>query len=168
MQPNAQREDNSPKSSSEDLFCKVLSIDSSPCSSLGRRAPVLNSHSHAAASRREPSWETVHKTWPRLLGQNAVFSRSMNTPPYPTAIAALAGTALLCSGSTATQGRTQNRSAALPIFLLSKCRDNGLIGDPPSDVRYTYGHGFAMLFLSQVLGEEGFMEPPPGFSGRIE
>ena len=31
---------------------------------------------------------------------------------------------------------------------------NGLIGDPTQDDRYTYGHGFAMLFLSQVLGEE--------------
>ena len=31
---------------------------------------------------------------------------------------------------------------------------NGLIGDPLHDDRYTYGHGFSMLFLSQVLGEE--------------
>ena len=29
-----------------------------------------------------------------------------------------------------------------------------MIGDPASDNRYTYGHGFSMLFLSQVLGEE--------------
>ncbi|MCA9168429.1 MAG: hypothetical protein KDB23_12205 [Planctomycetales bacterium] len=33
-------------------------------------------------------------------------------------------------------------------------RPNGLIGDPQRDNRYTYGHGFSMLFLSQVLGEE--------------
>ena len=37
---------------------------------------------------------------------------------------------------------------------MSKARRNGLIGDPKRDNRYTYGHGFAMLFLSQVLGEE--------------
>jgi hypothetical protein len=37
---------------------------------------------------------------------------------------------------------------------MSKSRSNGLIGDPTLDNRYTYGHGFAMLFLSQVLGEE--------------
>ncbi|MEZ6106394.1 MAG: hypothetical protein R3B96_09845 [Pirellulaceae bacterium] len=37
--------------------------------------------------------------------------------------------------------------------MLSKVRDNGLIGDQ-SDNHYTYGHGFSMLFLSQVLGEE--------------
>jgi hypothetical protein len=33
-------------------------------------------------------------------------------------------------------------------------RSNGLIGDPLTDNRYTYGHGFSMLYLSQVLGEE--------------
>ncbi len=37
---------------------------------------------------------------------------------------------------------------------MTKVRGNGLIGDPVTDNRYTYGHGFAMLFLSQVLGEE--------------
>jgi hypothetical protein len=39
-------------------------------------------------------------------------------------------------------------------YLVSKSRTNGLIGDPLTDNRYTYGHGFSMLFLSQVLGEE--------------
>ena len=37
---------------------------------------------------------------------------------------------------------------------MTKSRGNGLIGDPQSDHQYTYGHGFSMLFLSQVLGEE--------------
>ena len=37
---------------------------------------------------------------------------------------------------------------------MTKVRSNGLIGDPVTDNRYTYGHGFSMLFLSQVLGEE--------------
>ena len=35
-----------------------------------------------------------------------------------------------------------------------RSRSNGLIGDPGRDDRYTYGHGYSMLFLSQVLGEE--------------
>ena len=39
-------------------------------------------------------------------------------------------------------------------YLVNRSRTNGLIGDPTRDDRYTYGHGFAMLFLSQVLGEE--------------
>ncbi len=73
---------------------------------------------------------------------------------YPTAIAALGGIALLCSGSTTTQGPYAKNIRPTVDYLLSKCRRNGLIGDPKRDNRYTYGHGFAMLFLSQVLGEE--------------
>ena len=71
-------------------------------------------------------------------------------------MAALAGTALICSGSTTTQGPYSKQIARCTDFLISKCRPNGLIGDPNSDNRYTYGHGFAMLMLSQVLGEEGY------------
>ncbi|MDG2380139.1 MAG: terpene cyclase/mutase family protein [Pirellulaceae bacterium] len=73
---------------------------------------------------------------------------------YPTAMTALAGTALLCSGSTTTQGPYARNIRRAVDFLIGKVRDNGLIGDPQRDNRYTYGHGFSMLFLSQVLGEE--------------
>ncbi|QEG24409.1 prenyltransferase/squalene oxidase repeat-containing protein [Mariniblastus fucicola] len=72
---------------------------------------------------------------------------------HQTAITSLAGTALICSGSTTTQGPYAKAIRYCVDFLLSKCRRNGLIG-ATSEQRYTYGHGFAMLFLSQVLGEE--------------
>jgi hypothetical protein len=39
-------------------------------------------------------------------------------------------------------------------YIVRQSRPNGLIGDPLRDDRYTYGHGFSMLFLSQVLGDE--------------
>lgn len=73
---------------------------------------------------------------------------------YPTAMAALGGLALICSGSTTTQGPYAKNIRRTVDYLLSKCRRNGLIGDPKRDNRYTYGHGFAMLFLSQIIGEE--------------
>lgn len=73
---------------------------------------------------------------------------------YPTAMTALAGTALLCSGSTTTQGPYAKNIRRAVDYLSAQARDNGLIGDPVLDNRYTYGHGFSMLFLSQVLGEE--------------
>ena len=73
---------------------------------------------------------------------------------YPTAMTALAGTALLCSGSTTTQGPYASQIRRAVDYLMTKARGNGLIGDPQRDNRYTYGHGFSMLFLSQVLGEE--------------
>ena len=73
---------------------------------------------------------------------------------YPTAMTALAGMALSCEGSTTTQGKYQDSIRKAVGYLLSRSRTNGLIGDPNRDDRYTYGHGFSMLFLSQVLGEE--------------
>ncbi|MEN6449729.1 MAG: prenyltransferase/squalene oxidase repeat-containing protein [Thermoguttaceae bacterium] len=73
---------------------------------------------------------------------------------YPTPMTALAGMAMLCEGSTTTQGKYAPNIRNAVTYLVGRSRGNGLIGDPARDDRYTYGHGFAMLFLSQVLGEE--------------
>ncbi len=77
-----------------------------------------------------------------------------NNDFYPTPMTALAGTALLCEGSTTTQGKYALNISKAVDYLVSHSRSNGLIGDPTRDDKYTYGHGYAMLFLSQVLGEE--------------
>ncbi len=77
-----------------------------------------------------------------------------NEGRYPTAMTALAGMALLSEGSTTTQGKYSKNIRRAVDYLLSRSRANGLIGDPARDDRYTYGHGYSMLFLSQVLGEE--------------
>jgi hypothetical protein len=79
---------------------------------------------------------------------------SANEGRYPTAMTALAGMALLCEGSTTTQGKYAKNIRLAVDYLVSRSRPNGLIGDPGRDDRYTYGHGYSMLFLSQVLGEE--------------
>ena len=67
---------------------------------------------------------------------------------YPTAMSAMAGIALLCEGSTTTQGKYAPNIRAVVDYLLARSRSNGLIGDPYQDDRYIYGHGFSMLFLS--------------------
>jgi len=77
-----------------------------------------------------------------------------NNGQYPTAMTGLAGMALLAEGSTTTQGKYARNISLAVDYLVARSRANGLIGDPLKDNRYTYGHGFAMLFLSQVLGEE--------------
>ena len=77
-----------------------------------------------------------------------------NENRYPVAMTALAGTALIMEGSTTTQGRRAETVRRAVDYLVARARPNGLIGDPKNDDRYTYGHGFAMLFLSQLLGEE--------------
>ncbi len=79
---------------------------------------------------------------------------SANEGRYPTAMTALSGVALLCEGSTTTQGKYSTNIQQAVDYLVRRSNPNGLIGDPRTDDRYTYGHGFSMLFLSQVLGEE--------------
>jgi len=81
-------------------------------------------------------------------------SWTANENRYPTAMTALAGTAMLMEGSTPMQGRYAEPIRRAVDYLVSRARPNGLIGDPKNDDRYTYGHGFSMLFLSQLLGEE--------------
>jgi hypothetical protein len=99
--------------------------------------------------------QVVSKGLDWLAGrQSRRGSWAANEGRYPTAMTALAGTALLMEGSTTTQGRYAEPVRQAVDYLVGRTRPNGLIGDPKNDDRYTYGHGFAMLFLSQVLGEE--------------
>ncbi len=111
----------------------------------------------SSTARSNPRWAQATRAGLDWLAANQ-SSRGQwsNTQPFPVALAALAGTALVGSGSTTTQGPYRKQITKVADFLISKCRDNGLIGDPASDNRYTYGHGFSMLLLSQILGEEGY------------
>ena len=76
---------------------------------------------------------------------------------YPVAMTALAGLALLCEGSTPTQGRYSKNIEDAVEWLLSRVQPNGLIANiqnAEEQQRYMYGHGYALMFLSQVFGEE--------------
>lgn len=110
----------------------------------------------AEAAKRDPKWESaIEKGLKWVVRTQSSLGHWTAQGSYPTAMTALAGTALIASGSTTTQGPHAKSVRKAVDFLLSKLRKNGLIGDPmDQDQRYTYGHGFAMLFLSQVLGEE--------------
>ena len=112
----------------------------------------------AADDDRDPRWHEATIKGLDWLSRTQSSRGQWNTNVYPTAMAALAGTALIASGSTTTQGPYAKEIARTADYLITKSRDNGLIGDPQTDARYTYGHGFAMLFLSQVLGEEGLLD----------
>lgn len=115
-------------------------------------------HSATAQDDRENRWDESIEKGLKWLSRNQSSRGQWNTQVYPTALAALAGTALIGSGSTTTQGPYAKEIARCSDYLISKSRSNGLIGDPQTDQRYTYGHGFAMLFMSQVLGEEGLLD----------
>ena len=110
----------------------------------------------AGAGMKEPKVERAVSRGLDWLAntQSRVGHWSANEGRYPTAMTALAGTAMLAEGSTTTQGKYSANIRKAVDYLTSRSRANGLIGDPRSDDRYTYGHGYSMLFLSQVLGEE--------------
>lgn len=76
---------------------------------------------------------------------------------YPTSMTALAGMALLMEGSTLREGKYSDQLVKAVNWLMARCQPNGLIGNPnnPTEAsRYIYGHGFGMLFLASVYGEE--------------
>src|SRR5262249_14402460 len=74
---------------------------------------------------------------------------------------AMAGMALLMEGSTVRDGKYAERISKAADWLMDRAQRNGLIGNPnnPTEAgRYMYGHGFGLLFLSQVYGEGGDAE----------
>lgn len=76
-----------------------------------------------------------------------------NGGQYRVAMTALAANALACEGSTTTRGKYAKNIRAAVDYLLEMSQANGLIGYR-NDYHYMYGHGYSMLFLSQVFGEE--------------
>jgi squalene cyclase len=106
------------------------------------------------AAVQNPKWRTGIDRGLNWIASTQSSLGHWTAGSYPTAMTALAGTALLASGSTTTCGPYARNVRRAVDYLTTKSRQNGLIGDPMTDNRYTYGHGFSMLFLSQILGEE--------------
>ena len=74
---------------------------------------------------------------------------------YPTAMTALAGTALLATGSTSTRGPYSKTISKATDFLMKTSQRNGLFASPAEQGRSLHGHGFTLLFLAEVYGMEG-------------
>lgn len=120
-------------------------------------------HAELASAQGQVTQKTVDEVIDRGLGwlakeQSRSGHWTANDGKFPTAMTSLAGMAFLCEGSTTTQGKYADQISKAVDYILSRKNPNGLIGDPSGDDRYTYGHGYAMLFLSQVLGEEEDIE----------
>ncbi len=78
---------------------------------------------------------------------------------YPTTMTALAGMAFLMEGSTLKEGKYSDQVSKIVNWFLAPARQqgNGLLGNvqnPTESQRYMYGHGFGMMFLACVYGEE--------------
>ena len=73
-------------------------------------------------------------------------------------------------GSTLREGKYKTNVRRAVDYLMAKSMPNGLLGNPSSPAdgsQYMYGHGFAMLFLSSVVGEEEEGEGPDVLRVRL-
>lgn len=113
------------------LFCSHLRAEQSPEveRSVNQALDYL-----ARQQRRQGYWEA-------------------NGGQYRIAMTALSGIAFLSEGSTTTRGKYAPQVRRAVDFLVGSAQPNGLIGYS-EDYHYTYGHGFSMIFLSEVFGEE--------------
>src|SRR5438270_863339 len=87
-------------------------------------------------------------------GQSSLHARARRVCAFR---AALAGTALLCEGSTIREGKYRDNIKRAVEWLMDRQQPNGLLGVPSSASeggRYMYGHGFAVMFLACIVGEE--------------
>jgi hypothetical protein len=74
---------------------------------------------------------------------------------YPTVMASLAGMAFLAHGDTPTRGPYAENIRRTEQFIIGNARPSGIITSPAEDgSRSMYGHGFSLLFLSEVYGME--------------
>lgn len=80
---------------------------------------------------------------------------------YPVTMTSLGGMALLCEGSTTREGKYSKNIRMARDWLLERCMPSGQVGNPNiagEAGRYMYGHGFGLLFLACVYGEETDIE----------
>jgi len=76
---------------------------------------------------------------------------------YAISMTALGGMSFLCEGSTIREGKYRDNIRRAANYLMERAQPNGLIGVASSYAeggRYMYGHGFGLLFLACVVGEE--------------
>jgi hypothetical protein len=77
--------------------------------------------------------------------------------PYPMAMTGLAGMAFLMEGSTLRDGKYQLQIRKAVDWFIKRSQTNGLLGNPANNLemgRYMYGHGYGLMFLACVHGEE--------------
>ncbi len=76
---------------------------------------------------------------------------------YPLTMTGLSGMAMLMEGSTLREGKYKDQIRRAVDWLMARSMPNGMIGNPniPGEAgRYMYGHGYSLLFLSCIYGEE--------------
>ena len=123
----------------------------------------FSAHAFVRADELEPKYkEAVKKGLEYLKKQQAKDGHwGAGGDNYPVSMTGLAGMAMLMEGSNVREGKyaLEIRKAADWCMERSMRGQNkdGLIGNPdhPTEAgRYMYGHGFGLLFLASVYGDE--------------
>ncbi len=76
---------------------------------------------------------------------------------YPVAMTALSGMGLLMEGSTIRDGPYAATIRKAADWLIAQSQPNGRLSNPKEQAevqRYMFGHGYAMLFLATLYGQE--------------
>ncbi len=73
---------------------------------------------------------------------------------YITTVTSFAGLAFLASGSTPAEGKYADNVNRTVDFIINSSVSDGYLGLSWKHGRSMYGHGYAMLFLSQAYGME--------------
>ena len=87
--------------------------------------------------------------------QDGNWSSFQDGNAYPITMASIAGMAFLANGNTPTRGPYAENVRKVERYLMGYSTTSGLITGPGEEEgRPMYGHGFAMLFLSECYGTE--------------
>jgi hypothetical protein len=102
--------------------------------------------------------QTIKKALDYLASTQTEDGNWNGTPDavaYPTVMASLAGMAFLAHGDTPSRGPYAENIRRTEQFIIGNARPSGIITSPAEDgSRSMYGHGFSLLFLSEVYGME--------------
>ncbi len=126
----------------------LLALAVSPSLAAGARLPDLVTPEIEQALRSGTSYLV------RTQNRDGSWNNMGGWGSYPTAMTALAGTALLMSGSTPSPGPHARSVRKAVDFLIRVAQPNGLIATRLEEGRSLHGHGFALLFLAQAYGME--------------
>jgi hypothetical protein len=121
-------------------------------SSLAADTTLYPKHINARAQ------QAIKKALDRLAAtqtEDGNWNGSADGVQYPTVMASLAGMAFLAHGDTPSRGPYADNIRRVEQFIIGNARPSGIITSPTEEgSRSMYGHGFSLLFLSEVYGME--------------
>ncbi|MHC4938257.1 MAG: prenyltransferase/squalene oxidase repeat-containing protein [Planctomycetota bacterium] len=135
-------------------LCSLLALCFVAPPGLGQNDPEVPLLPKGVTRETRASIEKALKFLAREQSKDGSWRSGGGYGYYPCAMSGLAGLALLASGSTPTRGPYAKNVRRVTRYLLSQQQPNGLISAPAEESRSMYGHGFGLLFLSQVYGME--------------